>query len=196
MLMTVPLILKLDIAGNPTSWLNYEDAIRLYANERVITALGRETFVFRGGVNALTQKQSIIEVGSILLTRGKVHRKSNGNRYVPHLTNQALFRRDGHICLYCGDRFNHSDLTRDHVMPMSKGGADSWENVVTACFRCNNLKGNKTLEEWGARGLIAIPYVPNEAEFLFLQNRRIIADQQEFLAARFRAGSNLTSHII
>ena len=81
-------------------------------------------------------------------------------------------------------------------MPMSKGGADSWENVVTACFRCNNLKGNKTLEQWGVHALIAIPYVPNEAEFLFLQNRRIIADQQEFLAARFRAGSNLANHVI
>ena len=68
---SIPLILKLDITGSPTSWINYEEAIRLYSNDRVINNLGSENFVFRGGVNALTGKQSIIEVGSILLTRGR-----------------------------------------------------------------------------------------------------------------------------
>lgn len=191
---TLHLILKLDIAGNPTSWLNYEEAIKLYANERVITSLGRESFVFRGGINAITQKRSTVEVGSILLTRGRVHHKVSGNKFIPHLTNDSLFRRDSHLCLYCGDKFAPNDLTRDHVVPLSLGGRDNWENVVTACYRCNNLKGNKVLEEWGGRKLIAIPYVPNKAEYLYLLNRRIITDQQEFLALRFRKGSTLVKN--
>lgn len=190
----LPLILKLDIAGNPTSWLHHEDAIRLYANERVITALGTESFIFRGGINSKTQCRSIIRVGSIILTRGH-SRSYHGRRFVPHLTNRALFRRDGHLCLYCGDRFSTSDLTRDHVLPLSRGGSDSWKNVVTACYRCNNQKGNKVPEEWGGRSLIAVPYVPNKAEYLFLQNRRIITDQQEFLMARFRKGSQLVGRL-
>jgi hypothetical protein len=74
---------------------------------------------------------------------------------------------------------------------MSRGGSDSWENVVTACYRCNNQKGSRTPEEWGKHNLLAVPYVPNKAEYLFLQNRRIVADQQEFLMARFRKGSQL-----
>ena len=187
----IPLILKLDVAGNPTSWINYEEAIRLYTNDRVITSLGTESFVFRGGICAKTSQRSIITVGSILLTRGQIKARMAGSRFVPHLTNRALFRRDGHICLYCGEKFRTLLLTRDHVLPLSRGGRDSWENVVTACFRCNNQKGNKTPEEWGGRKLLAVPYVPNKAEYLFLQNRRIIADQQEFLAARFRKGSRL-----
>ena len=125
----IPLILKLDVAGNPTSWINYEEAIRLYTNDRVITSLGTENFVFRGGVCARTNQRSIITVGSILLTRGRVKARMAGNDYVPHLTNRALFRRDGHICLYCGEKFRSILLTRDHVMPMSRGGSDSRENA-------------------------------------------------------------------
>lgn len=186
-----PLILKLDITGNPDSWINHEEAIRLYANERVVATLGTERFVFLGGINAVSNIQSKVEVGSILLTKGKHKHHALDKKFVPHLTNRALFRRDGHICLYCGEQFKQIDLTRDHIIPMSRGGSDNWENVVTACYRCNNLKGNRTPEEWGKYKLLAVPYVPNKAEYLFLQNRRIIADQQEFLMARFRKGSQL-----
>lgn len=193
---SIPLILKLDITGSPTSWINYEEAIRLYSNDRVISNLGSENFVFRGGINALSGKQSIIEVGSILLTRGRSKLYQQGDEFVPHLTNRALFRRDGHLCLYCGEQFKHALLTRDHIIPMSRGGSDCWENVVTACFRCNNQKGNRTPEEWGGKKLLAVPYVPNKAEYLFLQNRRIIADQQEFLMARFRKGSMLADRFL
>lgn len=189
-----PLILKLDITGNPDSWINHEEAIRLYASERVVATLGTERFVFRGGINALSNIQSKIEVGSILLAKGKGKHLAHDKHFIPHLTNRALFRRDGHICLYCGEQFTQMDLTRDHIIPMSRGGSDNWENVVTACYRCNNQKGNRTPEEWGKHNLIAVPYVPNKAEYLFLQNRRIIADQQEFLMARFRKGSLLIEH--
>ncbi len=190
-----PLILKLDITGNPDSWINHEEAIRLYANERVVATLGTERFVFRGGINAISNIQSMIEVGSILLTKGRIKHHSHDKHFTPHLTNRALFRRDGHICLYCGEQFKQMDLTRDHIVPMSRGGSDSWENVVTACYRCNNQKGNRTPEEWGKHNLLAVPYVPNKAEYLFLQNRRIITDQQEFLMARFRKGSLLIERV-
>lgn len=192
-MQAIPLILKLDVSGNPTSWINYEEAVRLYANECVISNLGSQNFLVRGGINARTRQRSVIQVGSILLTRGFT--RNNSNRFIPHLTNRALFRRDGNICLYCGDHFTPSLLTRDHILPLSRGGIDGWENVVTACYRCNNHKGNQTPDEWGGRKLLAIPYVPNKAEFLYLQNRRIIADQQAFLVTRFRKGSRLASEL-
>lgn len=60
------------------------------------------------------------------------------------LTRRNVMRRDRQTCQYCGTR---SDLTLDHVMPKSRGGKDTWENLVTACNRCNVRKGNRTPEE-------------------------------------------------
>lgn len=64
------------------------------------------------------------------------------------LNRQNIYKRDGHRCVYCG---SSTDLTIDHVQPRARGGGDSWENLVTACNRCNSNKGNRTPEEAGMR---------------------------------------------
>lgn len=61
------------------------------------------------------------------------------------LTRRNILHRDGHSCQYCG--YNGDDLTLDHVIPRSRGGGDTWENMVTACVRCNVKKGNRTPKE-------------------------------------------------
>ena len=60
-------------------------------------------------------------------------------------TKKNIFERDG-ACVYCGST---KHLTIDHVIPVSKGGLNTWKNLVTCCFDCNNKKGDKTLEEVG-----------------------------------------------
>lgn len=60
------------------------------------------------------------------------------------LSRRNIMRRDNHTCQYCGIK---SDLTLDHILPRSRGGRDSWENLATACNRCNVKKGNRTPEE-------------------------------------------------
>jgi len=60
------------------------------------------------------------------------------------LSRRNIMRRDNHSCQYCGIK---SDLTLDHVLPRSRGGRDSWENLATACNHCNVKKGNRTPEE-------------------------------------------------
>lgn len=60
------------------------------------------------------------------------------------LSRRNVMKRDHHECQYCGA---HSDLTLDHVIPKSRGGKDRWENLVTACNRCNVRKGNRTPSE-------------------------------------------------
>jgi 5-methylcytosine-specific restriction endonuclease McrA len=94
--------------------------------------------------------------------------------------------------MYCGDEFHDSQLTRDHVIPLSRGGRDCWANVVAACKSCNARKGNRLPEEAGV-SLLAIPYVPNWAEFLALSNRRILVDQMEFLKSQFKQKGRLLS---
>jgi 5-methylcytosine-specific restriction endonuclease McrA len=61
------------------------------------------------------------------------------------LTRRNVFARDCHTCQYCG--CTGDDLTLDHVFPRSRRGGDTWENLVTACVRCNVKKGNRTPEE-------------------------------------------------
>ncbi len=60
------------------------------------------------------------------------------------LSRRNIMRRDNFTCQYCGSK---SDLTIDHVMPKSRNGGDTWENLTTACNRCNVMKGNKTPAE-------------------------------------------------
>lgn len=80
------------------------------------------------------------------------------------LTRKNIMKRDRHTCQYCGVK---SDLTLDHVMPRSRGGKDSWENLVTACNKCNVKKGNKTPAE-AKMPLRVKPYQP--IHITFFQN--------------------------
>ncbi|MFT4562310.1 MAG: 5-methylcytosine-specific restriction endonuclease McrA, partial [Gammaproteobacteria bacterium] len=93
-------------------------------------------------------------------------------------------------CMYCGSRSGERQLTRDHVIPLSKGGRDMWSNVVSACRSCNTRKGCRTPER-AFMPLLAVPYVPNWAEFLALSNRKILSDQMDFLRTQFNRKNRL-----
>tara|TARA_R110002096_G_scaffold103220_2_gene227545 strand:+ start:1004 stop:1549 length:546 start_codon:yes stop_codon:yes gene_type:complete len=172
----------------PLEWVNYQDATKLYYSEQVAYSCGEVLYVVHGGVNAKTGTQSSIQVNSIIATYGS--NKSLHDSYVPPLNNQTLFKRDAHLCMYCGERFGRHDLSRDHVTPISQGGEDTWRNVVTACKRCNNQKANYTPERAGMQ-LLAVPFVPTHAEYIYLQGRKVMADQMKFLIAHFPRTSPL-----
>ncbi|UCE89046.1 MAG: HNH endonuclease, partial [Pseudomonadota bacterium] len=172
--MTLPLILRLDVTGRPVKWVPWQEAVCLYARDMVAWTAGEHKFALRGGYSRVTGSQTIIEVNSIIAVRGEYRRAFR--KVVPPLTNRELFRRDGHLCMYCGREDRDTGLTRDHVVPVSRGGRDNWSNVVTACKRCNAHKGCRTPDE-AHMPLLAVPYVPNMAEYLVLRNRRILADQ-------------------
>lgn len=176
-------VLRTDASGMPMEWIGFEDAAKLHHLGQVAYVCGSSLAVLRGGTNARTGRRSVIEINSILATR-HCHPALHGGCYTPPLNNPALFRRDDHLCLYCGQRFGHCDLSRDHVTPLSQGGQDNWRNVVTACKRCNNHKAGRTPEQAGLE-LLAIPFVPTHAEYVYLQGRRVLLDQMEFLRAHF-----------
>jgi 5-methylcytosine-specific restriction endonuclease McrA len=73
------------------------------------------------------------------------------------LTRRNLFHRDGHRCQYCGS--SADQLSIDHVVPRSRGGLDTWENVTTACLPCNVRKGNRTPRE-ASMPLMGKPHRP------------------------------------
>ena len=184
-----PLILRLDIAGRPQRWIPWQDAVILNSREMIAWTAGERTFTFYGGINRRSGCRSQITVNSIIAVRG-YSRNAGDERLVPPLSNRELFLRDDHLCMYCGRELPGYLLTRDHLVPLSRGGSDCWSNVVAACRGCNYAKGSRTPDEAGM-SLLAVPYVPNRAEYLVLSNRRILADQMDFLKKRFRRASRL-----
>lgn len=79
-----------------------------------------------------------------------------------------LFARDNHSCQYCGLTLPVSQLSVDHVIPRSRGGATSWENVVCSCLDCNTKKGGRTPQEARMR-LLSQPKRPNHNPLLALK---------------------------
>jgi len=184
-------VLRTDVSGMPLEWVGYQDAVRLYHLEQVAYTCGTLLYRVHGGICAKTGRRSFIEVNSIIATLGHNRALSKfRDRYVPPLNNPALFKRDSHVCLYCGETFNHRELSRDHVTPVIQGGQDIWNNVVTACRRCNNHKAGRTPEQ-AAMQLLAVPFIPTHAEYIYLQGRRVLADQMEFLRPHFPRSSPL-----
>lgn len=78
------------------------------------------------------------------------------------LSRKNILRRDRFRCQYCGGR---DALTVDHIIPKSRGGRDTWENLVAACTRCNNRKGNHTPEE-ARMPLRSKPFRPSHVMFI------------------------------
>lgn len=174
-------VLKLDIAGIPERWITAEVAASHYVTGEVAWTLGEEIALLRGGMSRATGKRSTLAIHPIVAVCGGA--RVNLLDVVPTLVNRKLWLRDNHTCAYCGGSFAASGLTRDHVVPTSRGGRNVWQNVVAACRACNQAKRDRTPEEAGMPLLYA-PYVPSRWEDLILSGRRILADQMEFLAAK------------
>jgi 5-methylcytosine-specific restriction endonuclease McrA len=95
-------------------------------------------------------------------------------RFRRQVTNTFLFARDNYSCQYCGrhrsELRGRQFLTRDHILPLSRGGGNTWENVVAACSPCNNRKGNGTPDEVGLK-LQSVPKEPNHVHLVWAVRR-------------------------
>lgn len=126
-----------------------------------------------------SEKQAYPRPAVIRLTR-YVHVPRRFRRQV---TNTFLFARDDYQCQYCGRRQSElkprESLTRDHLIPMSRGGTNEWSNVVTACSPCNTKKANRMPNEIGMHPL----HAPVEPHFVHLSwaVRRLTPIQSQYI---------------
>ena len=132
----------------------------------------------RAIVLLLKEKAEIVEAdgaelhsGSLVLPKPSVIRlvyyvKIPSRLHLP-LTRKMVLARDNYTCQYCGRQFPKSELTIDHVIPKSRGGETTWDNVVVACRRCNQRKGNRTPKEAGMK-LLREPYEPRYVAIVIL----------------------------
>ena len=137
--------LVLNAGYEPLAVVSFKRALVLVMNEKatVVELVDGEPV---WGTRAAYDRPAVI-----LLTR---YVRVPGARRVP-VTRRGGLRRDGHRCGYCGS----SASTIDHVVPRSRGGEDSWENLVACCLRCNNVKGDRTPQEmrWELRSTLKPP---------------------------------------
>lgn len=100
-------------------------------------------------------------------------------RPIVKLTRKEIFRRDNYTCQYCGR--HQSNLTIDHVIPRHMGGQTQWDNVVTACPRCNHIKGGMTPKQSGMVPLKKPKRPPSTATYLFGKHLQQSNEWREFL---------------
>lgn len=125
--------LVLNAGYEPLAVVSFKRALVLVMNDKA-TVVERVEGDPVWGASAVFDRPAVI-----LLTR--YVRLPHGRR-VP-VTRRGVLRRDAHRCAYCG----RGASTVDHIVPRSRGGIDSWENLVACCLRCNNLKGDRTPQE-------------------------------------------------
>ncbi|MGQ0502491.1 MAG: HNH endonuclease [Panacagrimonas sp.] len=185
-----PLILVLDVTGAPYQWVSWQSAVTFTAVNRVHRLVGETRYTVHGGVSRRTGNRTTVEISSIMALFGRHPRA--WDPCPPALSNPLLFSRDRNLCCYCGAQKSTSQLSRDHISPLARGGTNSWMNVVTACLRCNHVKGCRTPQEAGM-SMLYVPYVPSRQEGLILRNRRILADQMDFLCGLLPKHSRLSA---
>jgi CRISPR/Cas system Type II protein with McrA/HNH and RuvC-like nuclease domain len=130
-----------------------------YTPINVTTAFRGFILVTKGKAEILKSAETPIITDTDIYERPVIIRLLNYVKYrikSIRFNRQRLFCRDGHKCCYCG---NTKNLTIDHVIPKSKGGKNSWDNLITCCWGCNKYKGNKTPDEAGMK-LLSKPYEP------------------------------------
>ncbi|GMH35787.1 hypothetical protein BSKO_03655 [Bryopsis sp. KO-2023] len=127
--------LVLDVSWRPVGVVSWKRALCLHILEKV------EVLEFYDvSIRSVAESHPLPAV-----LRARFLLKHSERLHVP-LSKRNIFLRDSGKCVYCGET---SRLTVDHVVPISKGGPKSWENVVTACDKCNSRKGDKTLKQLG-----------------------------------------------
>jgi len=103
--------------------------------------------VIKGKAEIIKNDDNIIRSESIIYSKPLIIRLFN---YISHkmknlrVNRNRLYKRDNNECVYCGSK---KDLTIDHILPKSRGGKNTWNNLITCCLPCNLKKGDKTPEE-------------------------------------------------
>lgn len=161
------LVLVLDIGYQVIDVCTVKNAMKLIAKGRAET-VEHDVEPMYSGVKKTNGQRNVHERPTII-------RVINSIKYFTKqvsVTRTHVFKRDGHRCAYCSNVFDTKHLTVDHVIPKSRNGGYTWDNLVTSCRRCNSKKDDRTPEEAGMR-LAFKPYRPSFSQFLKYMNGEV-----------------------
>jgi 5-methylcytosine-specific restriction endonuclease McrA len=127
----------------PLSLIPAEDAVHALYRERVSVVESWDDAVFRS-------PSVTIPVPKVVMLRHYAPVSAE-----PKFCRRSILLRDRYRCGYCGEQFASHELTFDHVVPRAKGGRTTWENILSACVRCNALKKDRDANFSGRKGVLA-----------------------------------------
>jgi len=154
------------MSTSPLSVMNWKDAFRIVYSGRARVVSTYDSLVLRS-VSLSFPLPSVIAL----------RHYQPMHRVEPVLTRRNVFMRDNYRCGYCGEQHVLSELTLDHVIPRSKGGGSTWNNVTTACIGCNQKKGSSSLKELRTLG-IRLKVQPRAPSFQELKTKRAAESAQ------------------
>lgn len=132
----------------PLSVIGWQHAVKLYFLDRITVIEEYEDWVIRS-------ENFSMNVPCVAVTKEYFHFKKSAK-----FSRSNMFLRDMYQCQYCGEVFEHKELTLDHVIPRAQGGKTTWENSVTACKDCNHKKGHKLIKP------LRMPYKPDHFQLI------------------------------
>tara|TARA_Y100000590_G_scaffold91161_1_gene102855 strand:- start:1038 stop:1547 length:510 start_codon:yes stop_codon:yes gene_type:complete len=139
----------------------------------VLVCVGKAEIITNGNME-IKSISSILPEPTVIRLSHMVKRPTSKSK----LSRKAVFFRDNFTCQYCNNKT--TPLTLDHVIPRSKGGAHTWENVTSACIKCNHKKASKTPREASMK-LISKPLAPRPNPYNIFIHRKIEDDWIPFI---------------
>lgn len=143
----------------------YEPLCVVSQRRAIVLVLTAKAVVVEEGGGALHSPTRVVDIPAVVRLSRFVRVPYRAE--VP-LTRKGVLARDGHRCAYCGA----PATSLDHVIPRSRGGTHSWDNVVAACGRCNHTKADRSVADMGWR-LRAVPRAPSGTAWRVLGTRRV-----------------------
>ena len=173
--------LALNASFEPLTIIPARRAVRLVLD-------GKAEILEKDGTRRFRSETRIVPCPAVIRLVRYVHVPRRFRRQV---TNTVLFARDDYSCQYCGkhkkELRGRQFLTRDHIVPLSHGGDNTWENVVTSCSPCNNRKGDRLPREVGLK-LLNEPGQPNYVHLVWVV-RRVTGAQAKYIRMFYGEGA-------
>ena len=173
--------LALNASFEPLTIIPARRAVRLVLD-------GKAEILEKDGTRRFRSETRIVPCPAVIRLVRYVHVPRRFRRQV---TNTFLFARDDYSCQYCGkhkkELRGRQFLTRDHIVPLSHGGDNTWENVVTSCSPCNNRKGDRLPREVGLK-LLNEPGQPNYVHLVWMV-RRVTGAQAKYIRMFYGEGA-------
>ena len=159
--------LVLNAGYEPLAVVSFKRAVVLVLNAKAVVVLSDDEHPVHSASGCYDRPSVIVLTRYVKIPR---------TRLVP-VSRRGVLRRDGQRCCYCG----HGATTVDHVLPKSRGGEESWENLVACCLGCNNRKGDRTPQEMGW-AMRVNPAMPRHTAWMARGLERAEPQWGEFLA--------------